>query len=119
MGACAITCTPPLCQSPCPVQCSYQSIKACAPDDTIHPRMGLATELVKLRENVPAAAKVEIKVLKSLEDVWEYLDDEYGDPKQLTAQRVKDLHEFRYSTKAKTDSDQGQGAASGMERSLH
>ena len=41
---------------------------------------------------------------QTLEDVWEFLDEEYGDPERLTAQRVKDLHSFRYSAKAKTDS---------------
>ena len=59
--------------------------------------------MVKIRENVPASAKVEIKVLKTLDEVWEFLDAEYGDPERLTAQRVKDLHSFRYSGKAKTD----------------
>ena len=44
-------------------------------------------------------------MLKSLEDVWLVLDAEYGDPKELTAQRLGDLHNFCYTEDAKTDGE--------------
>ena len=53
--------------------------------EIIHSRMDPQMELVKLRDNVPADSKVELKNLKSLKEAWEFLDDEYGDPERLTA----------------------------------
>ena len=36
------------------------------------------TEMVKIRENVPKADKIELRNLRLMADVWKYLDHEYG-----------------------------------------
>ena len=69
----------------------------------MHPRMDLDTELEKLEECVPARAQVEIKNCTTLEAVWRFMDKEYGSPTKLAAQRVEDLHSFKYSAKAKSE----------------
>ena len=55
------------------------------------------------QECVPAKAKAEIRSTKTLEGVWRYLDKEYGSPTKLATARVKDLHSFKYSPKAKSE----------------
>ena len=73
-------------------------------NELIHMRMDSRTEMVKLRENVPIDAKMELTNLKTLDEAWSYLDKEYGNKRKMTSRRVKDLHEFRYTAQAKSDS---------------
>ena len=59
-------------------------------------------EMVKIRENVPKDAKVELRNLRSMADVWKYLDHEYGRDNKLAAERIAYLHAFQCSKSANT-----------------
>ena len=56
--------------------------------------------MVKIRENIPKAAKVELRNLGSMADVWKYLDHEYGRDDKTAAKRIAYLHAFQVSKSA-------------------
>ena len=60
------------------------------------------TEMVKIKENVHKADKIELKNLRSMAEVWKYLDHEYGRDDKLAAERIAYLHAFQCSKSANT-----------------
>ena len=59
-------------------------------------------ELIKVKENVPKADRVEMKNMRMMVDVWRYLDNEYGRDDKLAAERIAHLHSFQVSKSART-----------------
>ena len=57
-------------------------------------------ELVKVKENVSKADRVEIKNMRTMAGVWRYLDNEYGRDNKLAAERICHLHSFQVSKSA-------------------
>ena len=49
--------------------------------------------------------KREIERCKDLDSAWSFLDQEYGNTRKLSDQRVGDLERFYYSEEARTDGD--------------
>ena len=50
-----------------------------------------------IRECVPKAIKPEIEQMKTMEEIWKFLDVEYRKPNMLSKERVNYLHTFQYS----------------------
>ena len=69
----------------------------------MHQRMSIKDEMIMLAESVPKAAQRELERLKTLDQVWEFLDEEYGNKRKLAAQRVADLNQFRFPAHVKTE----------------
>ena len=67
-------------------------------------------ELVKVKENDPKADRVEMKNMRTMVDVWRYLDNEYGRDDKLAAERIAHLHSFQVSKSTTTTTAQVQGA---------
>ena len=71
----------------------------------VHSRADLAAELYLLGQCVPVDAQRELRMCEDLDSAWSFLDQEYGDTRKLSAQRVGDLRRFKYSEEASTDGD--------------
>ena len=59
-----------------------------------------AQEIRLIRGCVPEAVKDEVTRMSTMEEIWEFLDDEYGKDSELTSERVDYLHGFKYSKDA-------------------
>ena len=57
-----------------------------------------------IRENVPVAIKPDIEWMETMEDIWKYLDLEYGKPNVLSKECIDYLHNFQYSKAATSKS---------------
>ena len=53
-----------------------------------------AKERRAIRECVPKDIKPDIMRLKTMEEIWKFLDDEYGKDSELTSECVAYLHNF-------------------------
>ena len=62
-----------------------------------------AQERRAIRECVPKAIKPEIERMKTMEEIWKFLDIEYGKPNVLSKERVNYLHTFQCSKAATTE----------------
>ena len=62
-----------------------------------------AEEHRAIRECVPKDVKPDIIRLRTMEEIWEFLDDEYGKDSELTSERVDYLHNFQCSKSATTE----------------
>ncbi len=69
----------------------------------IHSKVDAPIELIRLRDAVPKEAQVELKTMRTLEEAWRFLDEEFGQVDQLTAERISFLHAFQPSEGARTD----------------
>ena len=49
---------------------------------------------------MPKDVKDEVTRMATIEEIWEFLDDEYGKDSELTYERVDYLHGFKYSKDA-------------------
>ena len=56
-----------------------------------------------IRECVPKDIKPDIVRMKSMEEIWKFLDDEYGKDSELSSECVAYLHNFQYSKNATTE----------------
>ena len=56
-----------------------------------------------IRECVPSDIKPDIVRLRTMEEIWKFLDDEYGKDSELTSEHVDYLHNFQYSKSATTE----------------
>ena len=52
---------------------------------------------------VPKEVKHEVTRMSTMEEIWAFLDDEYGKDSELTSERVAHLHNFQYSKSAITE----------------
>ena len=71
----------------------------------VHSRADLADELYLLGQCVPVDAQRELRMCEDLDSAWSFLDQEYGNTRKLSAQRVSDLRRFKYSEETSTDGD--------------
>ena len=62
-----------------------------------------AEERRAIREQVPKEVKPDIIRLKTMEEIWEFLDGEYGKDSELTSEHVDYLHNFQCSKSATTE----------------
>ena len=52
---------------------------------------------------MPAQIQPDIKNLRLITEVWEVLDEKYGQVMELTAELIEDLTSFQFSMEAKTE----------------
>ena len=52
---------------------------------------------------VPKDVKDKVTRMSSMEEIWEFLDDEFGKDSELMSDRVAYLHDFKYSKGAVTE----------------
>ena len=67
-------------------------------------KVSVEYELREIKQKTPAEVEPDLKNLKSLKDVWEFLDRKYGNTMELASELIHGLHNFQYSVKAKTES---------------
>ena len=56
-----------------------------------------------IRECVPDDIRPDIERMQMMEEIWKLLDDEYGKPSELSAERVAYLHTYQYPKTATTE----------------
>ena len=56
-----------------------------------------AQERRLIRNCVPEGVRDEVTRMSSMDEIWEFLDDEFGKHSELTSERVDHLHGFQYS----------------------
>ena len=56
-----------------------------------------------IRDCVPEDIRPNIERMQTMEEIWKFLDDEYGKPSELSAKRVAYLHSYQYSKTATTE----------------
>ena len=61
-------------------------------------------ELREIKQNTPAEVEPDLKNLKAMKDVWEFLDRKFGRTMELASELINGLHNFKFSTKARTES---------------
>ena len=61
-------------------------------------------ELREIKQNCPAEVEPDLKNLKAMKDVWEFLDRKYGRTMELASELINGLHNFKFSNKAKSES---------------
>ena len=61
-------------------------------------------ELREIKQNTPAAVEPDLKNLKAMKDVWEFLDRKYGRTMELASELISGLQNFKPSNKAKSES---------------
>ena len=60
-------------------------------------------ERCAIRDCVPEDIRPDIERMQTMEEIWEFLNDEYGKPHVLSTERVAYLHNFRCSKTATTE----------------
>ena len=58
-------------------------------------------ELREIRERVPKEVQPDMKSLKSMDEVWDFLNKEYGLAFELTRELLSSLTNFKYSKEAR------------------
>ena len=71
--------------------------------ETVTNQVASEFDLRLIRDNVPAQIQPDIKNLRKISEVWEVLDEEYGQVMELTAELIEDLTSFQFSKEAKTE----------------
>ena len=61
-------------------------------------------ELREIKQNCPAEVEPDLKNLKAMKGVWEFLDRKYGRTMELASELINGLHNFKFSNKAKSES---------------
>ena len=64
-----------------------------------------AAQLRRIRTQIPAWDKKDVVGMARMEQVWKYLDENYGKVERIVAVTIQKLHEFWFSGKAKNDPD--------------
>ena len=70
---------------------------------TVHGYLDPAEEQRAIRECVPKDIRPDIEKLESMEEIWEFLDEEYGKPSELSTERIDYLHNFQCLRTATTE----------------
>ena len=60
-------------------------------------------ERCAIRDCVPEDIRPDIERMRTMEEIWKLLDDEYGKPNELSAERVAYLHTYQYPKTATTE----------------
>ena len=66
-------------------------------------RFDATYQLREIRKRVPSEVEPDIKNLKTMSEVWRILDNEYGQPMEISSDAVRSLREFQFSNKSRTD----------------
>ena len=61
-------------------------------------------ELREIKQNTPAEVEADLKNLKAMKDVWDFLDRKYGRTMELASELISGLQNFKPSSKAKSES---------------
>ena len=64
-----------------------------------------AAQLRRIRTQIPVRDKKDVVGMSTMEQVWKYLDENYGKVDRIVAVIVQKLHVFKFSGKAKNDPD--------------
>ena len=67
-------------------------------------KVSVEYELREIKQKTPLEVEPDLKNLKSLPEVWDFLDRKYGNTMELSSELINGLHNFQYSAKAKTES---------------
>ena len=81
----------------------YQSSFKADWEETVKGNFEPAEERCAIRECVPKDVKPNIIRLKTMEDIWEFLDDEYGKDSELSSEHLAYLHNIQCSKNATTE----------------
>ena len=73
--------------------------------DVIAKELDEAAQLRRIRTQIPVRDKKDIVGMSTMEQVWKYLNENYGKVGRIVAVTIKKLHKFKLSGKAKTDVD--------------
>ena len=65
----------------------------------IQPSFGVELQLREIVKAVPKDIQPDIKNLKTMEEVWTVLSNEYGRPSELVSESIHSLTDFRFSSK--------------------
>ena len=60
-------------------------------------------QLREIRRAIPKHVEPDIKNLKTMDQVWTFLDDEFGQPMEISSELVDSLTNFKFSSGAKTE----------------
>ena len=60
-------------------------------------------ERCAIRDCVPDDIRPYIERMQTMDEIWKFLEDEYGKPSELSTEPVTYLHNFRYSKAATTE----------------
>ena len=71
--------------------------------DTVSTSYSIDFQIGEIRRNVPRTVEPDLKNLKSMQEVWAFLDQEYGQIMEVTSEMVDSLAAFTFSAAAKTD----------------
>ena len=63
----------------------------------------LSEERCAIRDCVPDDVRPEIERMRTMEEIWEFLDDEYWKPRELSIERVAYLRAYQHSKTATTE----------------
>ena len=61
-------------------------------------------ELREIKQNTPTEVEADLKNLKAMKDVWDFLDRKYGRTMELASELISGLQNFKPSNKAKSES---------------
>ena len=61
-------------------------------------------ELREIKQNTPTEVEADLKNLKAMKDVWDFLDRKYGRTMELASELISGLQNFKPSNKARTES---------------
>ena len=61
-------------------------------------------ELREIKQNTPVAVEADLKNLKAMKDVWDFLDRKYGRTMELASELISGLQNFKPSSRAKSES---------------
>merc|ERR1712237_117422 len=64
-----------------------------------------AAQLRRIRTQIPVRDKKDVIGMSTMEQVWKYLNENYGKVDRIVAVIIQKLHEFKFSGKAKNDPD--------------
>ena len=65
----------------------------------IQPSFGVELQLREIVKAVPKEIQPDIKNLKTMEEVWNILSQEYGRPRELVTESIRSLTDFQFSSK--------------------
>ncbi|WP_416879611.1 hypothetical protein, partial [Litorimonas sp.] len=74
--------------------------------ETVSPYYPLPQQLRELRKCLPSILEPEVKNMKTVGEIWGFLDEEYGKPMEAVAEIVHELEQHRPSKNAHSEPDQ-------------
>ena len=71
--------------------------------EAVHGYFKLSEERCAIRDCVPDDVRPKIERMRTMEEIWEFLDDEYWKPHELSIEGVEYLHAYQHSETAITE----------------